>query len=111
MTKESSGVLKVFKRVHGTNPTKKIRVRIVNPPSELVVIGKLHSFVYEVIAHESEKGKGELYEHEVGDLGRSSTSTEIYVCVDKTGKHLFFPTVKRGGGGKYPTVNERGIVG
>jgi len=100
----------IFEEFHGVAPTRAIRVRVVALPEEVAVMGRVVSFVYESISDGSRR-TGHRWEHIVGDTGGKRVDTELYVCVAPNGRDLHFVTVKRGGKGRYPVVNRRGIVG
>ena len=99
----------VFREFHQVDPTEKVKVKVLKTPKGGAVLGRLESFVYTTISEGSSR-EGTHFEHEVGDLGSSKTDTEIWVIADSDGK-IFFVTVHNGGGGRYPNVTERGIVG
>ena len=101
-----SSVEDIFREFHGTEPTQKLRIKVVRPPKHGAVLGRLKSFTYETMSQGSERA-GKLFEHEVGDTGSGTTGTEYWVISDDKG-HIHFIPIRIGGGA---TVNERGIVG
>ncbi len=105
----------LYKKFHGADPTEAITLDVPEIPRNMVIVGRLLAFEYEVVADESNKGgrngkkRGQTYRHDVGDLGERKVDTVLYLCSDPSGKNFFI--VRGKGGSTYPRLANRGVIG
>ncbi len=97
----------IFRKFHGVDASEKLRVKVLSQPKSGAVLGRVTSFTYETMTDGSSR-EGDLYEHEVGDIGPGKSKAQLWLIVDKDGKPHFMWVEAEG---RFPTVNERGVVG
>lgn len=107
-TAEFRKASKIFEDFHGQPPrqTEKITLESDEIPETLILIGELVALEYKVVSGDR---AGQVYRHEMGDVGKFKVKAPYYLTTD-TSRHRFF-LIPKNPKAKYPLFNERGIVG
>lgn len=98
---------KLYESFHENPPTKVTRVYFEPPKGPLVKIGDLSEIKYRPTG--SSKHVGVEFYHKSGDTGDKVRKTNLILCTDQEGKHIYL--VKKDPDDPYPQFTDRGIIG
>ena len=107
-TAEFQKAARIFEDFHGKPPTQteKITLESDEIPDTLILIGELIALEYKVVSGDR---TGQVYRHEMGDVGKFKEKAPYYLCTDTSRRRFFL--IPKNPKAKYPLFNERGIVG